>query len=67
MTCKHFWLPHRTTLFRWVFCGRCFERRRVKFAPFKPPLDTVPDALGEAIDLGVLGPRDVHWKGKYLR
>lgn len=66
MTCKHFWLPARGTLFCYVFCGHCDARRRVKLALWRH-YDTIGEALGDAIDRGVIPSHEVIWKGDRLR
>lgn len=66
MSCEHFWLPHHGTLFRYVFCGHCHERRRVRFAPMADD-ESIADALGDAIDRGVIPNHEVTWKGQRLR
>lgn len=66
MSCKHFWLPHHGRLFRYVSCGRCFERRRVKWAP-ADDYQSIPQALGEAIDRGIINADEVSWKGQRVR
>lgn len=64
--CPHLWLPHHGRLFRSVICGRCFERRRVKWAP-GDDYQTITDALGEAIDRGIIPAHEVLWRGQRLR
>lgn len=63
MSCTHLWLPHQGAFFRYVFCGRCRERRRVKWAPVKSH-PCVADALDEAVERGVLPAEEVTWRGR---
>lgn len=64
--CAHLWLPHHGRLFRYVVCGRCHERRRVKWAP-TDDYQSIGEALGEAIDRGIIPAHEVLWRGTRIR
>lgn len=67
MTCEHFWLPFYGQIWRSVTCPRCGETRRVRLRWRHPQPHTNAEALGEAIDRGVIDNNEVTWGGQRLR
>jgi hypothetical protein len=67
MDCEHFWLPSHTLLWRSVTCAHCSQIRRVRLQWLHPVPATNGEALGEAIDRGVLDNDEVTWGGRRLR
>jgi hypothetical protein len=67
MTCQHLWLPSQRKFWRCVTCTRCGETRHVRWRWRRPEPRTNGQALGEAIDRGVIDNDEVTWGGQRLR
>jgi hypothetical protein len=65
--CPHLWLPKRGAVYRYVFCGRCHETRRVCRRWGRPAPLTIAAALREAIDENVVPADEVRWNGLVYR